>query len=346
MEAVADARRRRDDAGIVALPGAEHLPEIALLGLGGYAGCGSGPLHVDADDRNFHHRCRAQRLRHQRESTARGGAHRAASGVRGADGHVDHAQLVLDLPHHDAELSAMPRHPHEHARRGAHRICTIELHAGSDAAHGEALVAGGDREPLAGVRQREGVRLEVRARIFVAGASRHDVFRHHRLAFALELLREHLLERLQLDADEPQYGGHGGRVVVEDVLRELRERQRAELDALGRRARFHAVLVVQHRCAGAHEPQVPVHGVLVERDEHGEIVAHAADGLFAGADGEEGMAAADDGLVGVVRVDVQATAGEQFRQDVARRRHALSGGSADADCEVDVGHGSFRLRME
>jgi len=24
----------------------------------------------------------------------------------------------------------------------------------------------------------------------------------------------------------------------------------------------------------------------------------------------------------------------------------LSGGSADADCEVDVGHGSFRLRME
>src|SRR5207253_2202817 len=83
-------------------------PEVALLGLGGYAGGGPGALHVDADHRDLHHRRRAERLRHERESTARGGAHRATSGVRGADGHVDDAQLVLDLPHHDPELAGMP----------------------------------------------------------------------------------------------------------------------------------------------------------------------------------------------------------------------------------------------
>ena len=224
MEAVADARRRRDDAGIVALPGAEHLPEVALLGLGGYAGGGPGALHVDADHRDLHHRRRAERLRHERESTARGGAHRATSGVRGADGHVDDAQLILDLPHHDPELAGMPCHPHEDAGRGAHRVRAIEFHAGSDASHGEALVAGRDREALAGVRQREGIRLEVRACIVVAGARRRDVFRDHRIALPLELLREHVLERLQLDADEPEDGGDGGRVVVEDVLHELGER--------------------------------------------------------------------------------------------------------------------------
>src|SRR2546430_13195455 len=95
VEAVADAGGRGDDAGIIALPTAEHLPQVALFGLGGNAGRGSGALHVDADDRDLHHRRRSERLRHERESAAGSGAHRAASGVRGADGHVDHAELVL-----------------------------------------------------------------------------------------------------------------------------------------------------------------------------------------------------------------------------------------------------------
>src|SRR5439155_721153 len=64
---------------------------------------------------------------------------------------------------------------------------------------------------------------------------------------------------------------------------------------------------------------------------------------LAGADGEEGVSAADDGLVRVVGVDVEAAAGEQLRQDVAGRRDALAGGSADADCEVDVRHGPSGL---
>src|SRR2546430_12776631 len=56
VEAVADAGGRGDDAGIIALPTAEHLPQVALFGLGGNAGRGSGALHVDADDRDLQDR--------------------------------------------------------------------------------------------------------------------------------------------------------------------------------------------------------------------------------------------------------------------------------------------------
>ena len=99
------ARRRDDDARIIALPGAEHLPEIALLGLGRHAGGRAGALHIDADNRRFDHPRHADRLGHERKAAAAGRAHRAAASVRRADGHVHHADLVLDLPDHDAELA-------------------------------------------------------------------------------------------------------------------------------------------------------------------------------------------------------------------------------------------------
>src|SRR5439155_12618935 len=44
VEAVADVGRRGDEAGIIALPSAEHLPQVALLGLRGNAGRRSGAL--------------------------------------------------------------------------------------------------------------------------------------------------------------------------------------------------------------------------------------------------------------------------------------------------------------
>ena len=102
-----DRRRRHDEARVVALARTQHLPQVALLGLGRDAGGRAGALHVDADDRHLHHGRGAERLGHQREAAARGRAHRPRPGVRRADGHVDHAQLVLDLADHDAELRAV-----------------------------------------------------------------------------------------------------------------------------------------------------------------------------------------------------------------------------------------------
>ena len=53
----------------------------------------------------------------------------------------------------------------------------------------------------------------------------------------------------------------------------------------------------------------------------------------AGADGEEGVAAADDGLIGVVGVEVEAAAAEDPGEDVSGSGDALTGGSSDTDAE-------------
>ena len=94
-----------DDPRIVAVAGAQHLPEVALLGLGGNPGGRTGALHVDHHDRSLHHGRHAEAFGHQGEAAAGGGAHGAHAGVRGADRHVDHADLVFHLPDHDAGLA-------------------------------------------------------------------------------------------------------------------------------------------------------------------------------------------------------------------------------------------------
>jgi hypothetical protein len=55
FEAVSDIEWCGQHPGIIAERSAQHLPEIALIGLGGYA-CGwTGPLAVDYHHRSFHH---------------------------------------------------------------------------------------------------------------------------------------------------------------------------------------------------------------------------------------------------------------------------------------------------
>ena len=61
------------------------------------------------------------------------------------------------------------------------------------------------------------------------------------------------------------------------------------------------------------------------------MVAGVGDVVGAGADGEEGVAAADDGLVGVVGVEVQAAAAEDLGEDVAGSGDTLTGGASDTD---------------
>ncbi len=98
---------RRDDPRIVAEAGAQHLPQIALLGLGRDTGGWPGALDVDAHHRRFHHRRSPSAFGHQRKAATGGGAHRADAGVRGADGHIDHADLIFDLADHDAGFASV-----------------------------------------------------------------------------------------------------------------------------------------------------------------------------------------------------------------------------------------------
>src|SRR5438046_2341548 len=79
-----------------------------------------------------------------------------------------------------------------------------------------------------------------------------------------------------------------------------------------------------------------VHRVLIEGDEQVELVARGLDGSIAGSQGEKDVPPANDRLISVVGVEVQATANEDTRQDVAWRSNALTCCAADADCQIHL----------
>src|ERR1700677_4990938 len=72
---------------------------------------------------------------------------------------------------------------------------------------------------------------------------------------------------------------------------------------------------------------MPIHGVLVERDQQVDPVAHVGDFVGAGADSEKRVAAANDGLVGVVDVQMESATAEDFRENITWGGNALSGGA-------------------
>ena len=167
--------------------------------------------------------------------------------MRRADGHVDDADFVLDLPHHHAELAPMRREPMQHARRRTHRIRAVKFHARRRAAHCERLVAVEHGEALAGVGQRERERLEMVRGVVVAGTGDVHIVGNHGVALLLELARENVFENLEIDAEHLQRGAERDGVLRNRVLtraHQISHRQRAELHALGRRARHDLVAVI------------------------------------------------------------------------------------------------------
>src|SRR5438445_12748708 len=84
--------------------------------------------------------------------------------------------------------------------------------------------------------------------------------------------------------------------------------------------------------------EVPIHRVLIKRDEHIDLVAHVEDRPVAGANGQESMAAANDRLVSVVSIEMQPAPGKDKRCDVASGGYPLAVLAANANCEVDFIH--------
>ena len=74
-----------------------------------------------------------------------------------------------------------------------------------------------------------------------------------------------------------------------------------------------------------------IHRVLIERDQQIDAVAHVGDLIWAGADGEKSVAATNDGLIGVVGVQMQTAAAENLREDVAGGGDTLTGGASDTN---------------
>src|SRR6266567_6608193 len=90
---------------------------------------------------------------------------------------------------------------------------------------------------------------------------------------------------------------------------------------------------------------MPVHRILVERDQHVELVAHTTHRAIAGANSQKGVAAPDDGLIGIVGIDVEAPARENAGQDVAGAGNALAVLAANSHRKINSSHARFLCEL-
>ena len=237
-----------------------------------------------------------------------------------ADRHVGHGDFILGLTDHDAQIPRVSRHPVQYAGGRAHGIGGVELDPRRGAPHGQGIVPGPERQGFraGGKGFRQGI--EIRRRIVVAGARRGDVLGHHRVALAAELQFQRLLQNLEV---EPQQVGDDteGDGVLDDLVaasvRQFPDGHGTEAHPFRRFSRLDPGTVVDHPASGAQQPQMPVHGVLVQAQQHVEAVSMTEYPLIAHAHGEENVPAPDDGLIGVIGVQPQAAARKEPRQDAA-----------------------------
>ena len=83
---------------------------------------------------------------------------------------------------------------------------------------------------------------------------------------------------------------------------------------------------------------MPIHGILVERNQHVMLIAHAAHRPVTGANGEESMAAPNNGLIRVVGVEVETAPREDTRQNIPGAGDSLPVFATNPHCKVDRSH--------
>src|SRR5436853_7816823 len=81
-----------------------------------------------------------------------------------------------------------------------------------------------------------------------------------------------------------------------------------------------------------------IHRILIEGNQNIELVTETENRGIAGAKREENVAAANDRLVRIIGVQVQPSAHEDPRQDIAGRGDSLTGRAANCDREIDFCH--------
>ena len=86
---------------------------------------------------------------------------------------------------------------------------------------------------------------------------------------------------------------------------------------------------------------MPVHRILIQWNEHFQLVAHAPHRPVAGANCQEGMSAANDRLVSVIRINVEPASGEDPGQDVTRAGDALPIFTANSNRKIRYCHCCF-----
>ena len=273
-------------------------------------------------------------LTHQGKTATGGGTHRPDAGMSRTNRHVHHANLVFHLPDHDAGLASVGRHPMQNSRGRAHRIGTVEFHSSCCASHGHCDVAAEHRIAVPGHRKGPGKRLEIRSCVVVAGQCNSNVFSHYGIALFLELFGENFFQCLETYAHHAESGTHCEGVLgylVPSNVSQLGDGKGAELYALRRYAGLDRVRVVDTCGAVGEQIEVPIHRVLIQRDQQIEAIAHICHSVRAGANREKSVSAANDRLIGVICIQVQAPAAENLREDVARCCDTLARGPSDSD---------------
>src|SRR5207244_11895127 len=109
------------------------------------------------------------------------------------------------------------------------------------------------------------------------------------------------------------------------------QRHQPKVHLTSTRTLFDLVTVVKHTRSSIHQTEMPVQGILVKWNQHTHFIAHAANRSVAGPDGQKRVAAPDNGLVGVISIEVQPAARKYACEDVTRAGDALTVFTADAD---------------
>ena len=133
--------------------------------------------------------------------------------MRCADGHIDHADLVLHLSDHDTGFARVRRHPVQNTGRRAHGVGRIEFHTRCGAAHGHGSIATQDRVAILSFGKGARESREVGGGIIIASPRDPDVFSHHGLTFLLELLLEDGFYSREADPHHMKAGADGERVL-------------------------------------------------------------------------------------------------------------------------------------
>ena len=100
---------------------------------------------------------------------------------------------------------------------------------------------------------------------------------------------------------------------------------------LGRRAGLDGVRIVDTCRAAPEQPQVAVHGVLVERNQQVDAVAHVGDRFRSGSNGQKRVPAPNNRLIGVVGIQAQTPSTEDFRENIPWRGHTLARRATNGD---------------
>src|SRR5207248_845031 len=159
------------------------------------------------------------------------------------------------------------------------------------------------------------------------------------VAFLFKLARDDRLERFRFNSQQlercPESSSVDRQIVAPG---QFLHRHGAKLDAVCRLPGRNLLFIVNCACAALQKMQVPIHRVLIERNEYFDLVTLVADRPNASAKCQKSVPATDDGLVSIIGVEMQSAPRKDQRENVPSGSDPLAVLTANADCEINFVH--------